>query len=62
MTTSGPATVFDTLTISQAANRLGVSATTVRSWTRQRRCPVVRIGDQARIPIAWVDELTARGW
>ena len=45
------------LTVSQAAEALGASTQTIRSWTRAERLHGVRIGNRFLIPRGEVDRL-----
>jgi len=49
----------------QAAEALGVSVRTLRTWTRQGRVPHVQIGRMVRYPtdrlMAWIEEITKGG-
>jgi excisionase family DNA binding protein len=51
---------MDTLTVAQAAQRLGVDVHTMTRWVRAEQCPSVRVGRKVRIPAAWVDD--PKGW
>ena len=49
------------LTVSQAAERLGLKAATLRAWIGQRRIGIVRLGRAVRIPAEEIDRLIAEG-
>jgi len=49
------------LTISDAADYLGVRPSTVRQWVWRRRIDVVRIGRCVRIPKAALDKVIEEG-
>ncbi len=49
------------LTISQAAERLALKASTLRAWIAQRRIGIVRLGRAIRIPLEEIERLIAEG-
>ena len=49
------------LTISQAAERLALKASTLRAWIAQRRIGIVRLGRAIRIPLEEIERLVAEG-
>jgi excisionase family DNA binding protein len=44
------------LTVAQAAQRLGLSESTIRAWMAQRRLTFVRCGTAVRIPAGVVED------
>ena len=48
-------------TVAEAAEALGLSVHTVRSWIAQRRIGHVRLGRAVRVPVAEIHRLLERG-
>jgi excisionase family DNA binding protein len=49
------------LTVEQAADRLGLAPSTVRTWVARKRIDYVKVGGAVRITDQAVDEIVARG-
>lgn len=49
-------------TVGQAAEALGLSVSTLRSWISQRRIGFVRLGRAVRIPAHEVERLLEHGY
>jgi excisionase family DNA binding protein len=49
------------LSVSQAAERLGLKQSTIRAWLMARRIEFVRLGRSVRIPQAEVNRLISQG-
>jgi excisionase family DNA binding protein len=47
--------------VREAANELGLSAATIRSWVRKRRIGYVRLGRAVRIPASEIRRLLEQG-
>ncbi len=50
------------LRVREAAEMLGVSPHTVRSWIASRKLGSVRMGRSVRVPLAEVERLVDGGW
>lgn len=48
-------------TIREAAEELGLSPATIRTWIRQRRLGYLRFGRAVRIPAAEIQRIVERG-
>lgn len=49
------------LSVSQAAERLGLKQSTIRAWLMARRIEFVRLGRSVKIPEAEVNRLISQG-
>lgn len=49
------------LTVTEAAERLGLSVYTVRSWIWQRRLGCIRLGRAVRVPATEIERVLRRG-
>lgn len=55
-------TIPQTLGVDALAERLGVSGWTVRTWIKQGRIPVYKLGRRLLVPVDAVDALMAKNF
>jgi len=53
---------MELLTVREAAERLHLSISTIRSWIHNRKLASVKLGKAIRVPVSALEEIIKRGY